>query len=61
MRPIHLVRVLFLLTLIVTFGAGTLYTLLESERVRAAHRPAGQFISVEGTRLHYVEQGKGAQ
>jgi pimeloyl-ACP methyl ester carboxylesterase len=59
MRPIYLVSVLFLLTLIVTFGAGTLYTILEIKRVRAAHIPTGQFISVEGTRLHYVEQGNG--
>jgi pimeloyl-ACP methyl ester carboxylesterase len=59
MQPIHLVSVLVLLALIVTFGAGTLYTILETKRVRAAHPPAGQFISVEGTRLHYVEQGRG--
>ena len=59
MRPIHLVSVLLLLTLIVTFVAGTLYTILEIKRVRAAHPAAGQFISVEGTRLHYVEQGSG--
>ena len=46
MQPIHLVSVLLLLALIVTFGAGTLYTILETKRVRAAHPPAGQFISV---------------
>lgn len=59
MRPIHLASVLLLLALIVTFGAGTLYTILETKRVRTAHPATGQFISVEGTRLHYVEQGKG--
>jgi pimeloyl-ACP methyl ester carboxylesterase len=59
MRLIHVMSVLLLLALIVTLGAGTLYTILETHRVRAAHPPAGQFISVEGTRLHYVEQGRG--
>ena len=59
MQPIHLVSVLLLLALVVTFGAGTLYTILETKRVRVAHPPAGRFISVEGTRLHYVEQGRG--
>lgn len=59
MRPIHVASMLLLLALIVTFGAGTLYTILETRRVRAAHPPAGLFITVEGTRLHYVEQGVG--
>jgi pimeloyl-ACP methyl ester carboxylesterase len=59
MRPIHLASLLMLLALIVTFGAGALYTVLETKRIRATHPPARQFISVEGTRLHYVEQGTG--
>ena len=59
MRPIRLVTMLVLLTLIVTLGTGMLYTILETKRVRVAHPPAGRFISVEGTRLHYVEQGRG--
>jgi len=41
MRLIHVMSVLLLLTLIVTLGAGTLYTILETHRVRAAHRPQG--------------------
>ena len=61
MQPIHLVSVLLLLALVVTFGAGTLYTILETKRVRAAHPPAGQFISVEGTRLHYASRVGDAQ
>jgi pimeloyl-ACP methyl ester carboxylesterase len=59
MRRIRLVSVLLLVALILTFGAGTLYTILETKRVQGAHPPAGQFISVEGTRLHYVERGRG--
>ena len=59
MRPFHLASVLLLVVLIVIFSAGTLSTVLETKRVRGAHPPAGQFISVDGTRLHYVEQGSG--
>jgi pimeloyl-ACP methyl ester carboxylesterase len=59
MRRIRVAAVLLLLAVIVTLGSGALYTVLETRRVRAAHPPAGLFVSVEGTRLHYVEQGRG--
>lgn len=48
-----------LLLLTGTLGTGTLWTLLEMKRVRTNYPPVGQFISVDGTQLHYIEQGKG--
>jgi pimeloyl-ACP methyl ester carboxylesterase len=59
MRPIHRRGALLLLTAIVTFAGGTLYTLLNTRRAESAHPPEGQFITVDGTRLHYVQHGTG--
>jgi pimeloyl-ACP methyl ester carboxylesterase len=59
MRLIHRAGMLLILSVIVILGTGTLHTILETRRVRAAHPPVGQFVSVGETRLHYVEKGRG--
>lgn len=59
MRTIRRAGVLLLLAVSVTFSGATLYTILETRRVQRVRRPAGQFISLDGARLHYVERGTG--
>jgi pimeloyl-ACP methyl ester carboxylesterase len=50
---------LILLTVVITLGAGFLYTGLQARRVEARYPPSGQFIDIEGTRLHYIDRGIG--
>src|SRR3954452_21275400 len=42
-----------------TLAAMTLYNLYRTRRTEHEHPPLGQFITVNGVRLHYIEKGEG--
>ena len=46
-----------LIALIIVFGALVALTTIGTKRVEAAHPPSGQFIEVDGQRLHVAEMG----
>lgn len=41
------------------FGAMAAVVALKTRQVERQHPPSGQFITVHGTRLHYIERGSG--
>jgi pimeloyl-ACP methyl ester carboxylesterase len=46
-----------IVALIIAFGALVVMTMFGVARIEAAHPPAGQFVEVEGVRLHVAEAG----
>ena len=42
-----------------TIAAMTVYNVYRARKVEREHPPAGQFVSVNGVRLHYIERGEG--
>ena len=40
-------------------AAAALYNTYRTRQVERDHPPGGQFVSVDGVRLHYLEAGKG--
>jgi pimeloyl-ACP methyl ester carboxylesterase len=46
-----------IIALVIAFGALVIMTTLGVARIEAAHPPAGQFVEVEGVRLHVAEIG----
>src|SRR6516162_2698115 len=49
--------VFLLFAIAAVLGAGGVLTVLEAARIEAAHPAAGQFVEVEGGRLHVLELG----
>ena len=41
-----------------TIAAMTVYNVYRARKAEREHLPAGQFVSVDGVRLHYIERGK---
>ena len=39
--------------------AATIYNVYRARKVEREHPPAGQFVTVDGVRLHYIEKGEG--
>ena len=58
-KPRALARYAGLLGAAALFGAGYMVVRRKTEQVEREHPPAGQFISVDGVRLHYLSEGEG--
>ena len=41
-----------------TIAAMTMYNVYRARKAEREHPPAGQFVTVDGVRLHYIEGGK---
>lgn len=48
-----------LLAVGIALGAAAFYVQKKKRQAERAHPPLGQFIDVEGVRLHYIERGQG--
>jgi len=59
MRLLRRTMDIAVLGLILIVGCGFLWTILESRRVYGRYAPAGEFVDIEGTRLHYIDRGRG--
>lgn len=59
MRTLRRTGLLLALLLLVLFGALAAYTLVQTRRAESLHPPAGEFVTVEGVKLHYVRKGAG--
>ncbi len=42
-----------------TIAAMTVYNVYRARKAEREHPPAGQFVTVDGVRLHYIEKGEG--
>ena len=42
-----------------TIAAMTVYNVYRARKAEREHPPAGQFVTVDGVRLHYIERGEG--
>ena len=42
-----------------TIAAMTVYNVYRARKAEREHSPAGQFVTVGGVRLHYIERGEG--
>ena len=42
-----------------TIAAMTVYNVFRARKAEREHPPAGQFVTVDGVRLHYIERGEG--
>ena len=42
-----------------TIAAMTMYNVYRARKAEREHPPAGQFVTVDGVRLHYIERGEG--
>ena len=42
-----------------TIATMTVYNVYRARKVERKHPPAGQFVTVDGVRLHYIERGEG--
>jgi pimeloyl-ACP methyl ester carboxylesterase len=42
-----------------TIAAMTVYNVYRARKAEREHLPAGQFVTVDGVRLHYIERGEG--
>ena len=42
-----------------TIAAMTAYNVYRARKAEREHPPAGQFVTVDGVRLHYIERGEG--
>ena len=40
-------------------GAMTVYNVNRARKAESEHPPKGQFVTVDGVRLHYLEKGEG--
>lgn len=49
----------WLLGVLIGLAALGLVTQISADRAEQAHPPAGQFIEIDGTRLHYTDAGRG--
>src|SRR5689334_23131164 len=43
-----------------TLAAMTAYNVYRARKTEREHPPAGQFVTVDGVQLHYIEMGQGA-
>ena len=41
-----------------TIAAMTVYNVYRARKAEREHPPAGDFVTVDGVRLHYIERGK---
>jgi pimeloyl-ACP methyl ester carboxylesterase len=48
-----------LLGVVLILAFGFVWTVVETRRVESRYAPTGEFIDVEGTRLHYIDRGHG--
>ena len=42
-----------------TIAAMTVYNVYRARKAEREHPPAGEFVIVDGVRLHYIERGEG--
>ena len=59
MRFVHRTMNVVLMTVVLILAFGFVWTVVETRRVQRRYAPTGEFVDIEGTRLHYVDRGRG--